>query len=317
LLARIGVGVGEAGGSPPSHSIISDYYPAKERGRAMSLYSMGVYIGILVGYGVGGWINQHYGWRVAFFAVGVPGLLIALLVKFTIREPLRGLADGNTQGEQTTLKETLNILWQLQSFRFFTVAAGLTAFVSYGVGNFLPSFLVRSHGFTSVEVGTSLMITSGLGGAIGTIMGGYLADKLGAKDMRWYLWVPAIPTLFVPPLIIVGMFLDSSSLALACLFFSAIFGAFYLGPTIAITHTLVTPGMRAMASAILFFVLNLIGLGLGPLAVGAISDALAPSLGSDSLRYAIAAVSIVALLSMVCFYMAAKRLPADLARQKA
>jgi MFS family permease len=224
---------------------------------------------------------------------------------------------GNTQGEQTTLKETLSILWQLQSFRFFTVAAGLTAFVSYGVGNFLPSFLVRSHGFTSVEVGTSLMITSGLGGAIGTIMGGYLADKLGAKDMRWYLWVPAIPTLFVPPLIIVGMFLDNSSLALACLFFSAIFGAFYLGPTIAITHTLVTPGMRAMASAILFFVLNLIGLGLGPLAVGAISDALAPSLGSDSLRYAIAAVSIVALLSMVCFYMAAKRLPADLERQKA
>jgi MFS family permease len=161
------------------------------------------------------------------------------------------------------------------------------------------------------------MITSGLGGAIGTIMGGYLADKLGAKDMRWYLWVPAIPTLFVPPLIIVAMFLDSSSLALACLFFSAIFGAFYLGPTIAITHTLVTPSMRAMASAILFFVLNLIGLGLGPLAVGAISDALAPSLGSDSLRYAIAAVSIVALLSMVCFYMAAKRLPADLERQKA
>jgi len=315
LLARIGVGVGEAGGSPPSHSILSDYYPAKERGRAMSIYSMGVYLGVLVGFGVGGWINQYYGWRVAFFAVGLPGLVIAALVHYTIREPLRGIADGNTDLKQISFKQTLNTLWQLHSFRYFSVAAGLTAFCSYGIGNFLPSFLVRTHEFSSAQVGTALMLVSGVGGALGTYLGGYLADKFGSKDMRWYLWVPAIPAIFGPILIVSGMFASDSTHALGYLFISTVFGALYLGPVIALTHTLVSPSMRAMASAILFFILNLIGLGLGPLTVGIISDSLAPTLGADSLRYAIAGVSFVGLLSMLCFYMGARKLPNDIIRQ--
>jgi predicted MFS family arabinose efflux permease len=317
LLARIGVGIGEAGGSPPSHSILSDYYPAKERGRAMAIYSTGVYLGILIGFIVGGWVNEHYGWRIAFFAVGLPGLLIALIVKFTIREPIRGISDGIEIKTSVTFKETLSILWALKSFRFFALASGLTAFCSYGIGNFLPSFLIRSHGFETTQVGISLAITAGLGGIIGTYAGGHFADKLGLKDMRWYLWVPAIPAIFAPLLITSAMFMDDSTLALACLFVSTVFGALYLGPVIAITHTLVNPNMRAMSSAILFLVLNLIGLGCGPLVVGLISDALTPSLGSDALRYAIAGVSFVGLLSMLAFYRAAKYLPEDLAKQQA
>jgi MFS family permease len=316
LLARIGVGVGEAGGSPPSHSILSDYYPAKERGRAMAIYSTGVYLGILIGFIVGGWVNEHYGWRIAFFAVGLPGLLIALIVKFTLREPIRGMSDGIEIKTSVTFKETLSILWALKSFRFFALASGLTAFCSYGIGNFLPSFLIRSHGFETTQVGISLAITAGLGGIIGTYAGGHFADKLGLKDMRWYLWVPAIPAIFGPLLITSAMFMDNSTLALACLFVSTVFGALYLGPVIAITHTLVNPNMRAMSSAILFLVLNLIGLGCGPLVVGLISDALTPSLGSDALRYAIAGVSFVGLLSMLAFYRAAKYLPEDLAKQQ-
>lgn len=315
LLARIGVGVGEAGGSPPSHSILSDYYPAKERGRAMSIYSMGVYLGVLIGFGVGGWINEHYGWRIAFFAVGLPGLIIAALVHLTIREPLRGIADGNTQSKQIDFKQTLNTLWQLHSFRYFSVAAGLTAFCSYGIGNFLPSFLVRTHEFSAAQVGSALMLVSGVGGALGTFMGGYLADKFGNRDMRWYLWVPAIPAIFYPILIVSSMFANDSTIALTYLFVATVLGALYLGPTIALTHTLVSPSMRAMASAILFFILNLIGLGLGPLTVGIISDALSTSMGADSLRYAIAAVSFVGLMSMVCFYMGAHKLPKDLIKQ--
>jgi MFS family permease len=317
LLARIGVGIGEAGGSPPSHSILSDYYPAKERGRAMAIYSTGVYLGILIGFIVGGWVNEHYGWRIAFFAVGLPGLLVALIVKFTIREPIRGIADGVKIKTSVTFKETLSILWALKSFRYFALASGLTAFCSYGIGNFLPSFLIRSHGFETTQVGISLAITAGLGGIIGTYAGGHFADKLGLKDMRWYLWVPAIPAIFAPLLITSAMFMDDSTLALACLFVSTVFGALYLGPVIAITHTLVNPNMRAMSSAILFLVLNLIGLGCGPLVVGLISDALTPSLGSDALRYAIAGVSFVGLLSMLAFYRAAKYLPEDLAKQQA
>jgi predicted MFS family arabinose efflux permease len=317
LLARIGVGVGEAGGSPPSHSILSDYYPAKERGRAMAIYSTGVYLGILIGFIVGGWVNEHYGWRIAFFAVGLPGLLVALIVKFTLREPIRGIADGIEVKTSVTFKETLSILWALKSFRYFALASGLTAFCSYGIGNFLPSFLIRSHGFETTQVGISLAITAGLGGIIGTYAGGHFADKLGLKDMRWYLWVPAIPAIFAPLLITSAMFMDDSTLALACLFVSTVFGALYLGPVIAITHTLVSPNMRAMSSAILFLVLNLIGLGCGPLVVGLISDALTPSLGSDALRYSIAGVSFVGLLSMLAFYRAAKYLPEDLAKQQA
>ncbi|GAA6134388.1 MFS transporter [Oceaniserpentilla sp. 4NH20-0058] len=312
LLARIGVGVGEAGGSPPSHSIISDYYPAKERGRAMSFYSMGVYIGIFIGFGLGGLINQYYGWRVALFAVGIPGLLIALLVRFTIREPVRGIMDGNTNIEKTSFKETLKTLWQLTSFRYFSLAAGVTAFVSYGIGNFLPSFLMRSHGFDSLQVGTSLMLTTGIGGAIGTYMGGYLADKFGQKDIRWYLWVPAIPALIVTPINVFAMFTPQADMALMYIFMATMLGSLYLGPTIAITHTLVPPSMRAMASAVLFFILNLIGLGLGPLTVGIASDALASSYGADSLRYAIAGVSFVGLIAMALCLLAAKHLPKDL-----
>jgi predicted MFS family arabinose efflux permease len=317
LLARIGVGVGEAGGSPPSHSILSDYYSAEERGRAMSIYSTGVYLGILIGFIIGGWVNEHYGWRIAFFAVGLPGLLIALIVKFTLREPIRGMSDGVVVKESVSFKETLSTLWALKSFRFFAFASGLSAFCSYGIGNFLPSFLIRSHGFETTQVGISLAITSGLGGIIGTYAGGHFADKLGLKDIRWYLWVPAIPAIFGPLLIASAMFMDNSTYALTCLFAATVFGALYLGPVIAITHTLVSPNMRAMSSAILFLILNLIGLGCGPLAVGLMSDALTPSLGTDALRYSIAGVSFVGLLAMIGFYRAAKYLPADLAKQKA
>ncbi|MCL6415480.1 MFS transporter [Aestuariirhabdus sp. Z084] len=311
LLARIGVGVGEAGGSPPAHSIISDYYPPEERGRALSFYSTGVYLGILLGFLVGGWVNQEYGWRMAFFVVGLPGIAIALLVRFTIQEPLRGQADGLEQQQPSTFKETLATLWRLRSFRFFSIAAGLTAFTSYGVGNFLPSFLIRSHEFTPMQVGVSLSLIVGIGGAIGTYLGGYLADKLGTHDKRWYLWISAIMCLLGVPLSLIACFADNIVVVLAMFFFSTLFGACYLGPTIAITHGLVSPGMRAMASALLFFILNLVGLGLGPLFVGVVSDALSPTLGSESLRYAIAITACVGVLASICFTISAQRLLAD------
>jgi len=315
LMARIGVGVGEAGGSPPAHSIISDYYPVKERGRAMSIYSTGVYIGVLLGFLVGGWINHTYGWRVAFFAVGLPGFIVALLVRYTLKEPKRGQIDGQQDQAPSSLRHTLQTMWQMKSFRWFTVGAGLTAFTSYGIGNFTPSFLIRSHGFDSMQVGIALAVCAGLGGAIGTFLGGLFADKLGQKDMRWYLWIAAIPCMLAVPFTVSAMVVDSSQLVLVALFLSTMLGAFYLGPTIAITHTLVSPGMRAMASAVLFFVLNLIGLGLGPLSVGMLSDALAPSLGADSLRYAMGILAFMGLFAAMCYAMGARHLLHDLAKR--
>jgi len=316
LMARIGVGVGEAGGSPPAHSILSDYYPAEERGRAMSIYSTGVYIGVLLGFLVGGWINHTYGWRTAFFVAGIPGFFVALLVRYTLKEPQRGGLDGRKNEAPSDFRHTLNTIWRFKSFRWFTLAAGLTAFTSYGIGNFMPSFMIRSHGLDSMQAGIALAITAGLGGAIGTFMGGMFADKLGQRDMRWYLWISAIPALLAVPFLLTGVFATSTTVMYILMFCYTLLGAFYLGPTIAIAHTLVRPGMRAMASAVLFFILNLIGLGLGPLSVGVLSDVLAASMGTDSLRYAIALVSGVGVLAATCFALAARHLLADLETSK-
>jgi predicted MFS family arabinose efflux permease len=317
LLARIGVGVGEAGGSPPAHSIISDYYPPEQRGTALSFYSTGVYVGILLGFLIGGWINHTFGWRMAFFVVGIPGFLIALLVRFTIREPKRGQSDdsssvGNGQVEKTSFAETVSTLLNLKSFRFFAVGAGLAAFTSYGIGNFMPSFLIRTYGFNNLEVGTSLALITGIGGAIGTFMGGYFADKLGKTDKRWYLWISGIPALISLPAMLLALFSENSQYALGFLFIATMSGAFYLGPTIAITHTLLSPSMRAMGSAVLFLILNLIGLGLGPLFVGVVSDSLMGTYGVESLRYSLAITSFVGLLSAASYFIGASRLPQDL-----
>lgn len=318
LLARIGVGVGEAGASPPAHSIISDYYPPEERGTAISIYSTGVYFGILVGFLLGGWVNHEFGWRVAFFVVGVPGFLIALLVKYTIKEPIRGQSepqDNKTKSDEpdkVKFSQTIRTLMALKSFRFYALGAGLAAFVSYGVGNFMPSFLIRTYQFDYIQVGVSLALITGIGGAIGTFAGGYFADRLGKNDMRWYLWIAAIPSTLALPFLLGAVLANNAVVTLACFFIATMLGAFYLGPIIALNQTLLTPSMRATGSAILFLILNLVGLGLGPVFVGVLSDAFTPSFGDQAIRYALAVTAFVVLISAACNFWGAKKLPEDL-----
>ncbi|TQV86274.1 MFS transporter [Exilibacterium tricleocarpae] len=314
LLYRIGVGVGEAGCSPPAHSMISDYFPPQQRATAMSVYSMGVYIGILAGFLIGGWVNQMFGWRMAFFLVGAPGLLVALVLRLTVREPVRGMYDGGTEAAPPSFRATMAALWQLRSFRYFSLGTALAAFTSYGIGNFMPSFLIRFHGFDSLQTGASLALASGIGGGLGTICGGIIADRKGAADKRWYLWVSVITQIMNVPLILAGLFAGGATAALVFIFCATFTGACYLGPTLAITHTLVKPRMRAMASAVLFLILNLIGLGFGPLTVGLLSDFLVATHGAESLRYSMAIVALMALVAALCFFMGARRLPGDLAR---
>jgi len=181
LAARIGVGIGEAGGSPPSHSMVSDYFPAKQRGTALSFYSTGIYIGILIGFAAGGWIAETFGWRVAFFLVGVPGIFYALLLVWIVKEPKRGQWDPGGVPAKSTFKATLASLKERPTFWWISVGCAFTAFISYGNGNFMPSFLMRSHGMTLGEVGVALGLISGISGAVGTFMGGFLADKLGSS----------------------------------------------------------------------------------------------------------------------------------------
>ncbi len=315
FLARIGVGVGEAGGSPPSHSIISDIFPPERRATAISIYSTGVNVGILFGFLFGGWLNEFFGWRIAFAVVGLPGLLVALIIRFTIKEPVRGLSEGRSvNSEVAPLGEVLSLLWSRLSFRHMAFAAGLNAFAAYGTVNWQASYFIRTHGMNTGELGTWLSLSSGLLGAIGILFGGIIADKLAPKDKRWYMWVPAIVGFIGVPFFIVVFMTDSKYLALILSCIPGTLINVYLGNSIATAHALVGARMRAMASAILFFILNLIGLGMGPSAIGFLSDYLEPSLGMESLRYAMVYLIPGALFWSSChFVLAARHLRNDLA----
>lgn len=315
LLARIGVGVGEAGGSPPSHSMISDMFPAERRASALGFYSTGVSIGILFGFLMGGWLNEFFGWRVAFFVVGVPGVLLALVVRYTLREPRRGLSENRDDNpEPVAVKEVVALLWSRRSFRHMAWAGALSAFAGYSVANWSASFIIRSYGMSTGELGTWLALIIGIGGAVGVFGGGLLADKLAAKDTRWYVLLPALAGLISLPFAAGVYLVDNVYASLLLMIIPAIQSNVFLGNTLAVSHSLVGLRMRAMASAILFFIFNLVGLGAGPWSVGLLSDLLAPQFGDESLRYAmLALVPLMVSLSALHFYLSSRHLKRDLA----
>lgn len=315
LMARIGVAVGEAGGSPPAHSMISDIFRKEERATALSIYSMGINFGGLIGLLAGGWIAQYMDWRIAFFVVGIPGIIYALLLRFTVQEAPRGFAEKITRHEEApSMIETAKVLLTRPSFRHMAVASGLHAFIGYGAANFGPSFFVRTHGLELGVVGTWLA-AAGIFGALGTFLGGYVTDKMMLKDERWYLWVPALSTIGTLPFSLIIYNTPWAMLALALTFVTNLTFSMYLAPNLALAHSLVGLRMRAMSSAVLFFILNIIGLGLGPLVVGMVSDLLEPTFGNDSIRFSLMIVVVIANIWCVFHYwMASKHVRADLAR---
>jgi MFS family permease len=247
--------------------------------------------------------------------VGVPGVLFALILRLTLKEPQRGRWDGSSQGKAAPgLKETLGLLRDRPSFWYLALGASCIAYVSYGNGNFMPSFLIRNHGLSLGEVGVALALVSGLSGAIGTFLGGYLSDRYGRKDMRWYLWIPVIGIALGYLPFTYMLLTDNTTTGLTAVFLAVILQTFYLGPCIALSHAMMPPGMRALTSAVLFFVLNIIGLGLGPFLTGLSSDLLQPEFGDDALRYAMIGTLQMSLLAVALFLLAAKHLRADLAK---
>ena len=316
LAARIGVGVGESGGSPPAHSMISDLFPPEERATALSIYSTGINFGILLGFVIGGYVNDLLGWRMVFFVIGAPGLILALIVRFTLREPPRGHSEKvESVADAPPFSEVMSLIWSRPSFRHMSLAAGLHAFVGYGVGQWIASFFIRTYELSgTAEIGLWLGLISGTAGAAGTFCGGYFADKLGKRDKRWYIWVPGLATVFAIPFSLMVYLLNNYALALSIYLVPVFLGAMFLGPTIAMTHGIVSVRMRALASAFLFFVLNLIGLGLGPLVTGMISDLLEPSYGSEALRYALVIVVLVYFWCAFHYFMAGRTIREDLAR---
>jgi MFS family permease len=314
LLARVGVGVGEAGCSPPAHSIISDLYPPNQRSTSLSIYNMGIYVGVFFGYLAGGWLDQVLGWRIAFLAVGLPGLLVAVLVKLTLREPPRGMSEPLTAvADAMPLKEVFMELWNRRSFRHLSLASGLHAFVGYGAGNWMPPFLARAHGMESGEISTWLAPIAAVCGAGGAFLGGWLTDRYGVRDARWYIWIPAGAIVASLPLQLFVYVYHDPTVALMVYTIPVVLGAMYLGPMLAMIHGMVQPRMRAFASSILFFVLNLIGLGLGPLATGILSDVLATSMGlADGLRWALIIVTMANAWCVIHYLLGARTLKKDL-----
>jgi MFS family permease len=312
FLARIGVGVGEAGCSPPAHSMIADYFPPERRASAFGIYSLGIPIGGAFGVFAGGWINEWFDWRTAFLVVGLPGVALAIISQLTMREPPR-IAHASDPPSATLVARHL---WALRSFRHLALAGSLHALVGIGVSTWSAAFLMRMHGMGTGEAGSWLAGIALVAGGLGTYFGGVFADRLGRRDARWNLWLPGIAILVAAPFSVGFYLLPNTLAALSCAAPATLLGATYLAPTFATTQALATPRMRAAASAVLLFFLNLIGMGLGPLAVGVASDFLARTagLGDASLRWALLLVTLVNLWSAVHYFLGARTLRADIAQ---
>lgn len=311
-LARIGVGIGEAGSTPPSHSLIADLFPAASRATAMGIFAVGANVGLLLAYLVGGWLVEHYGWRLTFFAVGIPGVLIAVVVYVTTIEPSRGMSDALQTREPSATEPAppfwgvARYLWSSHTCRNIIAGASCAAFIGYGLALWLPTFFIRSHGLSLSEIGIILAVMSGLIGGAGTFTAGRIADYLSLRDERWRCWMVSLASVAMVPFLTAFFLAESTTLALVLYAIPAFLNGAFVAPTYSMMQGLVGLRMRALASAILLFAMNIIGMGLGPQVVGILSDLLAESFDDQSLRFALLALS---LLNLVCawYYFAASR----------
>jgi predicted MFS family arabinose efflux permease len=329
VMFRVGVGIGEAGCTPPAHSLIMDYVPQEKRASALSIYAMGVPMGALIGMALGGAIADSHGWRAAFLWCGLPGVLLAILVATTLYEPRRALPrhPAASSTPQLNFAGTLSYLFRKRSFWLMSLAASFKAFISYGHAPFTASYFYRVHGVEVASMaahfglksgsflGLALGLIGGLGGMLGNWIGGALADPAARTDQRAYAAVPAIATLLVVPLWIGVYLAPDARLALLLLAPASILASVWSGPTHAAILSLAPANMRTTTSSILLFMLNGIGLGLGPLCVGALSDVIAGPLGyggAEGVRWALIAASLVGLAVAATFWAARKTLRDDI-----
>ena len=315
LLTRFFTGVGEAGTGPAINSIIADLYPPEKRAGALAFYSAGLNVGLLFGFFGGGWMLQHFGWRSAFIVSGAPGLLLVFLLMGTMYEPRRGAADNIVDtADVPRIWEVARFLWTQHSFRWISLGCSLTAFGGYANLYFIPKFLIVSHHMTPIQVGVVLSVLIGVFGAVGTFVSGVIADRLSRRNVNWYMYVPIISVFIAVPFGPIFFLYPNTTVALCAAIVPAAMGATYLGPSYAMAQGMVPLRMRAQTVGILLFVLNMIALGLGPATVGYLSVLLKPTFGDDSLRYALLAGVVTALLSTFCYWRATRTLKADLAR---
>jgi MFS family permease len=318
----MGVGLGEAAGSPPAVSLITDTAPVEWRTRALASITLGALVGIGIGTMFGGWMSQYYGWRWALAAVGLPGLGVALLARYTLREPPR----NSTEVAPDPLRVARH-LCSFPAFNWTVVAACIAGVGSFGRSMWEPTFLSRTYGLTPFEIGTTYLLISALPAAAGAIVASVQADRLGRRDARWPLWICALGNgLGFPCLIAFFLWPTDDTLMLGSLevpvsygfsFVGSAFLGFYSAPTGAVAQRFASSNMRAVTHALWTMVFNLIGMGLGPLIVGGLTQTWSDTYGPDALRYALVLITLVLPVSAVAYVVAAARLPKDLVRLEA
>ncbi len=297
-VARVVTGIGEASNAPASQSMISDLFPPSRRATALSVFYIGAHIGVLLGFALGGWIAERLGWRAAFIILGSPGLLLALLVWWTVPEPERGAAEAGPVDTNTLpWRRVVSFLLSSPGLALVLLGQGIHAFSGLGIMMWSAPLLMRLHGLGMAETGLWLGPITGISGALGVLFGGRLADYLGQRDARWYVRVPALSALLGLPFTIGFIMSDDIRVALLCLVPHSFLGAMTSGPIAAVIQSLVHVRMRAFAVALSLLAANLIGLGLGPQLVGVLSDLLRGSLGDESLRYGMLVVGVANLLA--------------------
>lgn len=318
VLTRIGTAIGEAGGTPPSHSLIADYFPLSKRATAISIYMTAIPVGTMIGSLLGGWGNEFFGWRVTFILAGLPGIILAPIIYLSVREPPRGMADQSTAREKSgvssmSIFDAFKFMWQHKSFRHLSLANALHSMVIYAAATFNPAFLMRSHEFGSGDVGTLFAILSGFG-ILGTFFGGFLADRLNVKygNPRWYFWICGVTVLLTAPFHLTAYLMPDIWYVIPAFFIAVILSNVFFGPSYAMTQALASLRMRALAASVMLFIQTMIGYNLGPLLTGIVSDSLAPTAGENSLRYALAFIALFEIWSAIHYFYGSRYLRADL-----
>ncbi|MBM3514673.1 MAG: MFS transporter [Alphaproteobacteria bacterium] len=294
-LARVMVGVGEAGATPPSHAMIADLFPKARRAGALAVYSLGSPVGLIMSYLLGAWITQTYGWRAALFAFGLPGIAAAVVLYKYLKEPPRGHSEDDTGVTPVPAGEAIRHLLSRPAFRQNAVATGIFSFLWFGLLSWTPSFFVRTHGMSIAEVGAWLSLPLGLAQLAGTYLGGWAGNRFGGRDMRWYAWWCAAIMVGSAPFYIVVFTSPDPTLAMIVLSVPILLSVSQGGPQHWMTQAVAGPRMRATATALYLLIVNLIS-GLGAQTIGFLSDQLAPRYGQDALGLVLMSVGVVASL---------------------
>ncbi len=308
LILRIGVGIGEAGVNPASHSIIADYFPPQRRAFAMAILMLGASIGMILGFVGGGVIAEIYGWRAALIAVGAPGLLIALIMAKMLAEPGRGTFEGHTGAPPPPIHTTAITMWSNKAMRHLIAGSIVAGLMGYGLTQWLPTFFSRQHDLSQSQTGLLMAGLFGISSAIGALAAGKLFDRLATRGFQHGMRMLALVPFATIPFFIMGLLAEDLTTAIILFIIPGFAGNYALGPTLAMIQTLAPVNMRAVSAAIKMLFINLIGLGLGPLLVGIISDFMTPRYGDDALGIALAYFTTVGLWGSLHFWLCAKAL---------